>query len=386
MFDLDRFKLINDNYGHAAGDVLLQKLARLMYESLRPQDNLGRWGGEEFLCILPNTDLGVAVDIAERMRDMIDKRTIQVNKQHLNTTTSIGVSNYPYDGETPGEVLRAADAMLYEAKRSGRNRVHSSLKQQGSILTIARQLDQAIASDNVVPMFQPIVDLQSGERVAEEALARLHIENDGYLEADKFIEAALHLQIVHKVDHAVIKQTIMHCSQDVQAGRPPIPHFVNISADLLRHPALIEDIFTTAMAQCTACGDRIGTDKPLVIEITEQQLLSDTKEAKRILEPFLDFGLRLAVDDFGSGYSSLHYLSDLPISFLKIEGTLVQRLTTDSKVRAIIHGIQNIASDLGMTTIAEFVQDEATVEILRELGVNWGQGHYFGRPVLPDKH
>ncbi|MGD8743857.1 MAG: diguanylate cyclase, partial [Granulosicoccaceae bacterium] len=93
MFDLDRFKLINDNYGHAAGDVLLHKLARLMYESLRPQDNLGRWGGEEFLCILPNTDLSVAVDIAERMRDMIDKRTIQVNKQHLNTTTSIGVSN-----------------------------------------------------------------------------------------------------------------------------------------------------------------------------------------------------------------------------------------------------------------------------------------------------
>jgi diguanylate cyclase (GGDEF)-like protein/PAS domain S-box-containing protein len=385
LFDLDRFKLINDAYGHAAGDVMLQKLSRLMYDSLRPQDNLGRWGGEEFLCVLPNTDLNAAVEIAERMRQMIDKRTIQINKQQLNTTTSIGVSNYPIDGEMPTEVLRAADAMLYEAKRSGRNRVHSSLKQEGTILTIARQLEEAIASNNVVPMFQPIVDLQTGERVAEEALARLHIEGDGYLEAGKFIEAALHLQLVHKVDYTIIKQTIMHCSTDVLAGLAPIPHFVNISADLLRHAELIEDIFSTAMMQCTACGDRLGPDKPLVIEITEQQLLSDTREAKRILQPFLDFGLRLAVDDFGSGYSSLHYLTDLPISFLKIEGSLVQRLTTDNKVRAIIKGIQNIADDLGMTTIAEFIEDEVTVDVLRDLGVHWGQGYYFGRPALPDQ-
>ena len=120
-----------------------------------------------------------------------------------------------------------------------------------------------------------------------------------------------------------------------------------------------------------------------MIEITEQQLLSDVNEAKRILQPFLDFGLRLAVDDFGSGYSSLHYLADLPITFLKIEGSLVKRVTHDKKVRAIIKGIQNIADDLELTTIAEYVEDQDTLDALRELGVNWGQGYFFGRPALP---
>jgi EAL domain-containing protein (putative c-di-GMP-specific phosphodiesterase class I) len=120
-----------------------------------------------------------------------------------------------------------------------------------------------------------------------------------------------------------------------------------------------------------------------VIEITEQQLLSDVKEAKRILQPFIDFGLRLAVDDFGSGYSSLHYLAELPITFLKIDGRLVQRVTQDRKVRAIVKGIQNIADDLDLITIAEYVEDQATLDALRELGVSWGQGYFFGRPELP---
>ena len=163
--------------------------------------------------------------------------------------------------------------------------------------SINRQLVEAIASDNVVPMYQPIVNLKTGERIAEEALARLH-SDDSYLEAGKFIEAALQMQLVHKIDHAIIKQTVLHCSTDVLRGLPPLPHFVNISADLLRHTDLVEDIFSVAMQQCTACGDLIGQEKPLVIEITEHQLLSDTREAKRILEPFLDFGLRLGLHLF----------------------------------------------------------------------------------------
>ena len=383
LLDLDRFKLVNDTYGHNAGDLLLKKLATEMTESLRPYDNLGRWGGEEFLCILPNTDIQGAIDSAERFRELISEQYVEIDNQQIRTTASIGVANYPHDNQDVSEVLRIVDAMLYEAKRSGRNRVASSRDQQGNILSIARQLEEAIGSDNIVPMYQPIVDLQNGELVAQEALARLHTDNGTYLEAGKFIEAALHLQMTHKIDHAITKQTILYCSQRVLDGKQPLPHFVNVSADLLRHPNLVEDIFATALSQCQACGDRIGPQKPLVIEITEQQLLSDVKDAKRILQPFIDFGLRLAVDDFGSGYSSLHYLAELPITFLKIDGRLVQRVTQDRKVRAIVKGIQNIADDLDLITIAEYVEDQATLEALRELGVSWGQGYFFGRPELP---
>lgn len=383
LLDLDRFKLVNDTYGHNAGDQLLKKLATEMTESLRPYDNLGRWGGEEFLCILPNTDIQGALDSAERFRELISQQYVEIDNQQVRTTASIGVASFPHDDHDVSEILRIADAMLYEAKRHGRNRVASSRNQEGNILSIARQLEKAIASDNIVPMYQPIMDLQTGELVAQEALARMHTDNGTYLEAGKFIEAALHLQMTHKIDHAITKQTILYCSGRVLQGKPPLPHFVNISADLLRHPDLVEDIFATALCQCDACGDRIGPEKPLVIEITEQQLLSDVKEAKRILQPFLDFGLRLAIDDFGSGYSSLHYLAELPITFLKIDGRLVQRVTMDRKVRAIVKGIQNIADDLELITIAEYVEDQATLEALRELGVNWGQGYFFGRPELP---
>lgn len=383
LLDLDRFKLVNDTYGHNAGDQLLKKLATEMTESLRPYDNLGRWGGEEFLCILPNTNIQGALDSAERFRELISQQYVEIDNQQVRTTASIGVASFPHDDHDVSEILRIADAMLYEAKRHGRNRVASSRNQEGNILSIARQLEEAIASDNIVPMYQPIMDLQTGELVAQEALARMHTDNGTYLEAGKFIEAALHLQMTHKIDHAITKQTILYCSNRVLQGKPPLPHFVNVSADLLRHPDLVQDIFSTALCQCEACGDRIGQEKPLVIEITEQQLLTDVKEAKRILQPFLDFGLRLAVDDFGSGYSSLHYLAELPITFLKIDGRLVQRVTRDKKVRAIIKGIQNIADDLALTTIAEFVEDQATLDTLRELGVSWGQGYFFGRPELP---
>jgi diguanylate cyclase (GGDEF)-like protein/PAS domain S-box-containing protein len=384
LLDLDRFKIVNDSFGHNAGDKLLKKLANEMTGSLRPYDNLGRWGGEEFLCILPNTDIQGALDSAERFRKLISENFIEINHQRVSTTASIGVANFPHDDTEVSEILRIADAMLYEAKRNGRNRVASSRDQEGNILSIARQLDEAIASNNIVPMYQPIRELQSNELVAQEALARLHLGNGTYLEAGKFIEAALHLQMTHKIDHAITKQTILYCSGRVLQGKAPLPHFVNVSAGLLRHPELVEDIFATALNQCQACGDRIGPEKPLVIEITEQQLLSDVKEARRILQPFLDFGLRLAVDDFGSGYSSLHYLAELPITFLKIDGRLVQRVTSEQKVRAIVKGIQNIADDLNLTTIAEYIEDQATLDVLRELGVNWGQGYFFGRPSLPD--
>ena len=383
LLDLDRFKLVNDTYGHAAGDSLLKKLATEMTQSLRPYDNLGRWGGEEFLCVLPNTDLQGGIDSAERFRELISQHYVQIESQRVQTTASIGVANFPHDGKDVSEILRVADAMLYEAKRAGRNRVASSRNQEGNILSIARQLEEAIAADDIVPMYQPILDLHSGEIVGQEALARIRTKQGSYLEASKFIEAALHLQMTHKIDHTITKQTILHCSNRViKQGLSPLPHFVNVSAGLLRHADLVEDIFATAMCQCQACGDRLGPQKPLVIEITEQQLLSDVNEAKRILQPFLDFGLRLAVDDFGSGYSSLHYLADLPITFLKIEGSLVKRVTHDKKVRAIVKGIQNIADDLGLTTIAEYVEDQDTLNALRDLGVNWGQGYFFGRPAL----
>lgn len=382
LLDLDRFKLINDSYGHAAGDKLLKDVARLMGESLRPQDKIGRWGGEEFICILPESNLADSYIIAERIRKNLQQHKIVINDRNLAASTSIGVANYPVDGNSVEEMLRVADSMLYEAKRDGRNTTYSSLNNKTSVLCIARQLEEAINTNNVIPAYQPIVNLADGNIVADEALARIRTADNELVEASKFIEAALQLELVHRIDHSIIRQSIQACSARLLETEIPLYHFVNVSADLLRHSDLVQDILDLAIEQCGNCGVLVGDEKPLIIEITEHQLISNTEEARKILQPLLDFGLTLAVDDFGSGYSSLHYLADLPVSYLKIEGELVRRVTRDEKVRAIISGIQNIANDLGMTTIAEYVEDEATHNELLELGVQWGQGNYYGKPEI----
>lgn len=201
------------------------------------------------------------------------------------------------------------------------------------------------------------------------------------IEATDFISAAMELQLTHLVDYQIIRQTMSHCAANIASGGQDIAHFVNISADLLLHQDLVQGLFAEAQAACISCGVDLGPTKPMVLEITERQLLGDANAVKAKLAPFIDFGMRLAIDDFGSGYSSFQYLADLPISFLKIEGSLIKQLK-DKRVRQIVKRISDIAKDLQLTTIAEFVEDADTAEILCELGIDWAQGYFFGRPVL----
>lgn len=383
LLDLDRFKLINDSYGHSSGDLLLQHIASQLKSLVKTREHIGRWGGEEFLCILAETDFEAGLKIAEQLRKKIASFSINIRQQDIFTTTSIGVAGFPRDGEDVADVLKVADAALFEAKRRGRNSVSSSRDKGETFLSTATLLGNALREHRILPAYQPIFDLQSGQQVADEALARIIDPEGGEpMPAGRFIDAAVHLQLVHHIDFEIARQAILNCSQSVLQGQDPHPHFVNISAELLRHPELVQGILDTALQQCQVCGDIIGEEKPLVIEITEQALLHNIEKSRRILAPFIDFGLRLAIDDFGVGYSSLNYLVDLPVSFLKIDGSLVQRADSEKKIRSIIKGIQGIADDLGLITVGEFVETPETVEVLRDLGVQWGQGYYFGKPRI----
>ena len=380
LMDLDRFKMINDNYGHETGDRILLGISGISRNTLRSCDWIGRWGGEEFLAILPDTDEAEAQQIAERLREKIDQFSIELNGQLIKATTSIGVSTFPLDGETPDFLIRAADAALYEAKKTGRNRVVSA-KEKQEIYSIASRINNAIANDRMVPAYQVIVDLKTRQTVAEEALARLIDENGKPIEAMNFISAATELQLTHLIDSEIIKRTMNRCADNIAAGGERIAHFVNLSGDLLLHQELIQELFIEAQAACLTCGINLGPVKPLVLEITERQLLGDMSAVKAKLAPFLDFGMRLAVDDFGSGYSSFQYLAELPVSFLKIEGSLIKQIS-DSRIRKIVGRIDDIAKDLGLITVAEFVEDADTANILCDIGIDWAQGYYFGRPVM----
>jgi len=380
LFDLDRFKMLNDNYGHDIGDTILLGISEIAKKTLRTSDWLSRWGGEEFLAILPDTDENGALTIAERLREKIEEFSVTLNNQKITTSASIGLASYPRDGDTPEFLMKAADAALYEAKKSGRNCVVEA-KEKREVYSIAAKLSTAIETNRLLPAYQAIVDLKTGKVVAEEALARLIDEQGNIIEATDFITAAMELQLTHLVDYQIIKQTMSHCASNIAGGGHNIAHFVNISADLLLHQNLIHALFADAQAACMSCGVDMGPTKPLVLEITERQLLGDMNAVKAKLAPFIDFGMRLAIDDFGSGYSSFQYLADLPVSFLKIEGSLIKQVK-DKRVRQIVKRISDIAKDLELITIAEFVEDDDTAEILREMEIDWAQGYHFGRPVL----
>lgn len=381
MLDLDRFKVINYGYSERCGDLLLQEVSTLIAQTLRAGDQVGRWGGQEFLCLLPGADCKITDSIAEQLRQAIESLTLNAEGYEIHVTASLGAACFPEDASNTGQLIAACGAAMYQAKNTGRNRVTHADALHGQVFGLGKLLDSALREHRVVPAYQPIVDLNSGAIVADEALARVVNADQAPLAAEHFIEAARQLQVTYQIDRAIIISVIKHCVQNLRAA-PNMAHFVNISGNLLRHPKVVSEILDAARIHCAACSDLTGPTKPLVIEITERELLHDIDATRNMLRPFLDFGMRLALDDFGSGYSSFKYLADLPFSFVKIEGTLIQRIR-EKRVRTIVQGIQKAASDLGLVTVAEFVESEEIAAIVRTTGVDWAQGYYYGLPEIP---
>ncbi len=379
LFDLDHFKSVNDNYGHNAGDEVLVSVAKIALNTLREADTVGRWGGEEFLCVFPDMPADQALVVAQRLRKEIETTTICAEQHELNVTISAGLACYPNDGESIDKLLQTADNRLYEAKRSGRNRVicqYTEKDNDGS--SIASKIELALQQGRIHSVFQPIVAAQTCEIVAYEAFARICLEADQkMLVAEKFIESAIQLNLIHKIDQEVILQTIVHCQRLMQTKQKMFKFFVNISPDLLRYPETINKLIENINEECKLCNIK----KPLlVIELSEKHLTKNISVTRTLLMPFIDAGVELAIDDFGCGQLSFHYLAELPATYLRIDTHLIQRLDTDKKAQTIVKGIQSIADGLEVTTIAGYIENDKTFDILRDLGVHWVQGYQFGRP------
>jgi diguanylate cyclase (GGDEF)-like protein len=380
--DLDRFKLINDHYGHDVGDQALLHVAGILREALREGDWVARWGGEEFIIFLHHAEASAAFAAMERLRLAIKGNPVTTPHGPLAITASIGLGVYRGQDELAA-VLSEADGCLYEAKRAGRDRVVMNETSGRGTLWRAGMLQHALLEQRIVPAYQVIVDLRTGAAVADEALARL-IEPDGRIvAAGEFIEAAEGINLIHMVDETIIRQAMARCATDLCTGSnaKTFAHFVNLSPQFLARRELVQAMLHEAGQYCTETGMTAEKTKPLVLEITERQLLEDFDGLMQDLQPLVDFGFRLALDDFGSGYSSFLYLATLPVSFLKIEGWMVANMRTNPKVLGMVKSIIALAREQGITTIAECVEDAVTAELLRELGADWAQGWYFGRPV-----
>lgn len=230
-----------------------------------------------------------------------------------------------------------------------------------------------------MPAYQPIFDLTHGNFVAEEALARLITTEERVMAANDFIDAAAQLQLTPRIDATVMRCALLRLARRAERGDQGVI-FVNVSGGLLNHPDLIKDL--AAMLRHTPMPEQ-AMHRGLILEMTERELFGEPETVRTRLAPLIEAGAALALDDFGSGYSSLHYLADLPVSYIKIDGRLVRRLH-ESRIRAIIRGIQRTASDLGLITLAEYVEHEHQANVLREIGVDWGQGHHFGAAMVDE--
>jgi len=321
------------------------------------------------------------------MRKLVKSNPLKMQQAELPLTVSMGVSVYTPEHDNLDSMLAQADALLYEAKHSGRDKVLCSGRadaRRGSVLWEGSQVQGALHEGRIVPVYQPIVDLRSGAIVADEALARIRARDDSLVPAANFIQAAEALHLVASIDKTISTCALGRCSAALQepgkmSGRS---HFINLSHQFLANAEQVDGLLVLAQGYCGQAGTKNG-GKPIVIEITERQS-GDILTLKKNLQPLTDFGFRLALDDFGSGYSSFMYLAELPVDFLKIEGWMVSRINQSARVRQLVETLVNTAQKLGVTTIAECVEDAETAQVLCDIGVDWAQGYYFARPAEDD--
>lgn len=381
--DLDRFKLINDHYGHAVGDEVLQQVSNIMRQALREGDWLARWGGEEFILFLHHSDRADAFIAAERIRLAIKAHPLMTHQGGLEITASFGIGVCQAGDETISHALSESDSCLYEAKRKGRDCVVVSESGGAGTLWRAGMLQRALKEGRIVSAYQIMVDLATGKPVADEALARMIQPDGSVLAAGEFIDAAEGINIIHEVDRSITRHAMSRCAVNLTAGHDPgFAHFINLSPQFLARRDYVDELLDGAMQFCSTCDIDFPGYKPVVFEITERQLMTDFERIRSELQPLLDFGFRLALDDFGSGYSSFLYLAELPVSFLKIEGWMVRNMVSNERVRAMVESMIVLSKKLNITTIAECIEDRETADMLRDIGVDWGQGYYFGRPEI----
>ncbi len=373
LLDLDEFKVVNDTLGHPAGDQLLTVLAPLMGRCLRPGDLLARLGGDEFAVLLAEADLSTAKDLAECLRREVDEFRFHTGGQILSLSVSIGVTQI--DGSLDVKtVLSLADAALYTAKETGKNRV---VVHRPDDLTTARQaqashwityIKDALREGRFILHFQPVVRIGSGKAEHFEALVRLRGEAGEIIPPGVFIPLAERFGLVSQIDRWVITSVL-----ELLQARPELKIFVNLSGRSLGDESLLEFVETRIRASGITPGH-------LALEITETAAVTDLAQVQHWMSRLRDLGCRFALDDFGTGFSSFSYLQAIPADYVKIDGSFVRNLDTDPTSRAIVQAINTVAHTLGKEVIAEWVESASVAGILHELGVEFGQGYFWGLP------
>jgi len=378
FLDLDRFKIINDTLGHQIGDDLLREVACRLSSVVRETDFVARLGGDEFVIILPGiTGPADAATVAGKAIVALSK-SIEANGHELHTSPSIGISVFPDDGPDGDTILKNADTAMYHAKAAGRNNFQFFADEMNLIsserLKIEHKLRHAIARNELVLCFQPQFRASDATPIGVEALLRWHHPTEGLISPARFIPVAEETGIIVEIGEWVLANACCEMKRWIDAGLKPMRIAVNVSARQLRR----RDFAETVANALTASG---LPAELLELEITESSVMENPQEAILILERLGRMGVTLAIDDFGTGYSSLAYLKLFPIDHLKIDRSFVADIETDLNDRAIAFGTIALAHSLGLKVIAEGVETDDQLDLLRTNGCDEIQGFLLSKPL-----
>lgn len=378
FIDLDRFKQVNDSLGHFIGDKLIKQTAQRIKEVIRPGDTAARMGGDEFAVIMPSI-VGEA-DVASVAHNIIDEiaKPFSIRGNELFVSASIGITVYPDDGKEIEKLLSNADSAMYKAKEAGRNKFHfftaalhsETLKRYELI----NALHKAVMNEAFELHYQPIVNASSLEVIGCEALLRWHDDTFGNISPDIFIPLAEETGLIEQIGNWVIVEVCRVFSAATSELGDQFFVSVNVSSFQFQSGKLGKTIRNSLSNACL-CPSKF------VIEITESVMLNDDAQVLKQLEFLTGLGIRISIDDFGTGFSSLSYLNKYPIASLKIDREFTKNLGSGDKNRKLVKAIIAMSESLGVTTIAEGIEEESQSDFLQNNACNALQGYYFGKPM-----
>jgi diguanylate cyclase (GGDEF)-like protein/PAS domain S-box-containing protein len=382
FLDLDRFKVVNDSLGHATGDDLLRTMAVRITESVRDEDLVARFGGDEFTVLLTDAPLEIARAVADRVRAALSVPVL-LGDAEVDVTASIGLAFAGGAEVNADDMVRDADAAMYRAKDQGRDRIEVFSPETHALalraLHTGNELRHGLERGEIIPYFQPIVDLRTGRLSGYEVMARwLHPER-GLLLPGEFLAVAEDRGMISDLGSSILRSALSQYARWMQqpGAIGPLTLSVNVSARQLNDRHLVDTV-AEALAEAGVDADCLW------LEITESALMTDVRSATTALRDLRNLGLHLAVDDFGTGYSSLTYLKRFPVEAIKVDRSFVAGLGLDAEDSTIVEAVVRLGSSLGLVTVAEGVETPLQLARLREIDCQLAQGYLFSRPRPAD--
>jgi len=375
MLDLNRFKYVNDTLGHHVGDQLLIKVGKRLKEILRKVDTIARLGGDEFSIILPETGREQAEIVARKINTALEKQ-FKVGEHALHVGTSIGITLYPDDGDNAHVLMKHADVAMYKSKQDKKDfHFYEPQDDEHSIqqLSLTNDLKAAIEKNSIELHYQPQLDVLTGELTGIEALLRWNHPEFGYLPPDQVIEIAENAALIDDLALCVFVNALRDRGR-LDDKYAEVTLAINLSVHNLRNDSFFEKLKE-------AIEKYVADTQSIIFEVTESSMMADPEKSIEMLNALTSLGVKISVDDFGTGFSSLAYLKRLPVSELKIDRSFVRDMVEDENDAVIVRSTIDLGHNLGLDVVAEGVEDQASLEMLRTMNCDICQGYYLSRPL-----